>query len=99
MVTGSRTIFGWQWSAGCGCDAQPYFRVFNPILQGKKFDPQGTYVRRWVPELEGVPKVDPHTPWLAERSLFAADYPAPIVDHATARKRFLEHAKAYLATV
>lgn len=91
--------FGWQWSAGCGCDAQPYFRVFNPILQGKKFDPQGTYVRRWGPELEGVPKKWIHTPWLAERSLFAADYPAPIVDHATARKRFLEHAKAYLATV
>ena len=89
--------FGWQWSAGCGCDAQPYFRVFNPILQGKKFDPTGAYVRQWVPEIRNLPKRFVHTPWLAEKSLFDDDYPDPIVDHAPARKRFLAHAKSYLA--
>ena len=89
--------FGWQWSAGCGCDAQPYFRVFNPILQGKKFDPTGAYVRQWVPEIRDLPKRFVHTPWLAEKSLFDDDYPDPIVDHASARKRFLAHAKSYLA--
>ena len=91
--------FGWQWSAGCGCDAQPYFRVFNPVLQGQRFDPTGAYVRQWVPELRDLPKKFIHTPWKAEKSLFQSRYPEPIVDHATARKRFLDHAKGYLASV
>ena len=91
--------FGWQWSAGCGCDAQPYFRVFNPILQGQRFDPTGAYVRQWVPEIRDLPKKFIHTPWKAGKSLFQNQYPEPIVDHATARKRFLEHAKSYLASV
>ena len=91
--------FGWQWSAGCGCDAQPYFRVFNPILQGKKFDPKGAYVRRWVPELSALPNRIIHTPWLAKEPLSSAIYPRPVVDHATARKTFLETAKTFLATV
>jgi deoxyribodipyrimidine photo-lyase len=88
--------FGWQWSAGCGCDAQPYFRVFNPILQGKKFDPKGLYVRRWVPEIRELPNSLVHTPWLAPQPLANSLYPAPIVDHPTARKRFLATAKEFM---
>jgi deoxyribodipyrimidine photo-lyase len=94
---------GWQWSAGCGCDAQPYFRVFNPVTQGEKFDPNGDYVRRYVPELRKLDSKSIHAPWDAEPlSLRAAgvtldkDYPAPIVDHAHARERFLTTAKAFL---
>ena len=79
---------GWQWVAGCGADAAPYFRVFNPILQGARFDPNGDYVRRWVPELAGVPRAFIHAPW--EYGLFrSVAYPDPIVDHATARARAL----------
>ncbi|MBS0475300.1 MAG: deoxyribodipyrimidine photo-lyase [Proteobacteria bacterium] len=84
---------GWQWSAGCGCDAQPWFRVFNPILQGQKFDPDGAYVKRFVPELASLDARWIHEPWKAGRRL---DYPAPIVDHAAARARFLQLAKAHL---
>jgi len=92
----ANNTFGWQWVAGCGADAAPYFRIFNPILQGKKFDPQGDYVRRWVPELSKVPEGFIHTPWQAPREVLAKagirlgkDYPAPIVDHGAARKRAL----------
>jgi deoxyribodipyrimidine photo-lyase len=94
---------GWQWSAGCGCDAQPYFRVFNPVTQGKKFDPEGAYVRRWVPELAELPTRYVHAPWTAPAAVLekaglrlGADYPEPIVDHAEARARFLQVAKAHL---
>jgi deoxyribodipyrimidine photo-lyase len=87
---------GWQWTAGTGTDAAPYFRVFNPILQGQKFDPEGKYVRRWVPELARVPVKYIHTPWEmpdSEQRAFGArigrDYPAPIVEHAAARERVL----------
>ena len=87
---------GWQWVAGSGADAAPYFRIFNPILQGLKFDPNGDYVRRWVPELAGLPGAAIHTPWQAdtrerESAGIAPDrtYPMPIVDHAAARKRAL----------
>ncbi|WP_432941858.1 cryptochrome/photolyase family protein [Kribbella sp. CA-253562] len=73
----------WQWVAGCGADPSPYFRIFNPTTQGKKFDPDGAYVRRWIPELAAVPGKAVHEPWaLAEPP---AGYPAPIVDHAEAR--------------
>jgi deoxyribodipyrimidine photo-lyase len=96
--------FGWQWSAGCGCDAQAYFRVFNPMLQGAKFDPDGTYVKRWVPELAHVPTRWIHSPWEAPESALreagvtlGQDYPRPIVDHATARAHFLETAKQHMA--
>jgi deoxyribodipyrimidine photo-lyase len=94
---------GWQWSAGCGCDAQPYFRVFNPVTQGQKFDPDGAYVRRYVPELERLPAEHVHQPWLAPAGVLAQagvalgkTYPAPIVDHAEARKRFLDVAREHL---
>jgi deoxyribodipyrimidine photo-lyase len=93
---------GWQWCAGCGSDAQPYFRVFNPTLQAQKFDPEGSYVRRWVPELARLPAAHLHTPWLAPSSALQAagvrlgrDYPAPIVEHTAARQRFLELAKKH----
>jgi deoxyribodipyrimidine photo-lyase len=94
---------GWQWSAGCGCDAQPWFRIFNPVTQGEKFDPEGNYVRRWVPELAGLPAKYIHSPWKAPDSVLAAanvrlgdNYPRPIVDHDFARQRFLETARKHL---
>jgi deoxyribodipyrimidine photo-lyase len=74
---------GWQWVAGSGTDASPYFRVFNPMTQGKKFDPDGRYVKRWVPELADVPARHVHTPW--EMAEPPAGYPAPLVDHAEER--------------
>ena len=86
----------WQWIAGCGADAAPYFRIFNPIKQGQTFDPEGDYVRRWVPELAALATDVIHAPWAApERVLHTAgvvlgkSYPAPIVDHAMARERAL----------
>ncbi|MEM7170166.1 MAG: deoxyribodipyrimidine photo-lyase [Pseudomonadota bacterium] len=79
---------GWQWVAGCGCDAAPYFRVFNPILQSRKFDPEGFYIRRWVPELAPLSNRQVHAPW--EDGVLPPDYPAPIVDHAAARARALD---------
>lgn len=88
--------FGWQWVAGCGADAAPYFRIFNPVLQGEKFDPAGDYVRRWVPELSKVPARYIHAPWQAPSEILAKagvrlgkDYPEPVVDHDAARKRAL----------
>jgi len=83
---------GWQWSAGCGADAAPYFRIFNPVLQGEKFDPDGAYIRQWLPELARLPSRFIHQPWKApagERPN-PSEYPSPIVDHATARNRALE---------
>jgi deoxyribodipyrimidine photo-lyase len=86
----------WQWVAGSGADASPFFRIFNPVLQGEKFDPQGAYVRRWLPELAQVPIEFLHKPWTAPPTLLAAagvvlgrDYPEPVVDHALARERAL----------
>lgn len=87
---------GWQWTAGCGADAAPYFRVFNPVLQGEKFDPEGDYVKRYVPELAKLPARWIHRPHEAPGDVLAAagvslgqTYPRPIVDHATARARAL----------
>ena len=84
---------GWQWSGGCGADAAPYFRVFNPILQGQKFDPEGKYVKHFVPELRNLPVKYIHEPWEASKSLResagATDYPEPIIDHKKGRERAL----------
>jgi deoxyribodipyrimidine photo-lyase len=87
---------GWQWAASTGTDPQPWFRIFNPILQGRRFDPDGAYVRRWVPELARVPGPAIHAPWElsdAEQDALGVrigrDYPAPIVGHAEARERAL----------
>lgn len=88
---------GWQWTAGCGADAAPYFRIFNPVLQGEKFDADGAFVRRFVPELARLPDSFVHRPWEATPSMLSAagvalgvNYPHPIVDHATARQRALD---------
>jgi deoxyribodipyrimidine photo-lyase len=87
----------WQWVAGSGADASPFFRVFNPMTQGEKFDPDGVYVRRWVPELSDMPDKFLHRPWEAPDEVLAGagiklgeTYPAPLVNHAGARERALE---------
>jgi deoxyribodipyrimidine photo-lyase len=97
---------GWQWVAGCGADAAPYFRVFNPVLQGQNFDPDGDYVRRWVPELAGCPNRWIHQPWEAPPlELEAAGirlgstYPLPMVDHRFARNRALAAFEAVKHTI
>lgn len=79
---------GWQWTAGCGTDASPYYRIFNPVGQGEKFDPNGNYVRNYVPELRGIEGVAVHQPWLLLSGL-SEGYPAPIVDHAVERAESL----------
>ena len=83
----ANNVFGWQWAGGCGADAQPFFRIFNPITQGQKFDPQGTYVKRWVPELRDVPVDVLFEPWKSDA--VPASYPKPIVEHKSARERAL----------
>ena len=87
---------GWQWAASTGCDAQPWFRIFNPVTQSEKFDPGGRFIRRYLPELARVPDKFIHAPWTMESDQQAAvgvrigiDYPAPVVDHALARQRTL----------
>jgi deoxyribodipyrimidine photo-lyase len=88
---------GWQWAASMGSDAQPYVRVFNPVTQARRFDADGAYVRRWLPELAAVPSARVHEPWTlspaeqrAARCRIGVDYPAPIIDHAEARRRALD---------
>jgi deoxyribodipyrimidine photo-lyase len=92
---------GWQWTAGTGTDAAPYFRIFNPVTQSLKFDPDGAFIRRFVPELVNVPTEFIHTPWKMPSDLqtqigcqIGEDYPAPIVDHKLARERVLSVYKA-----
>ncbi|WP_334156989.1 cryptochrome/photolyase family protein [Oryzomicrobium sp.] len=87
---------GWQWAASTGCDAQPYFRIFNPVTQSEKFDPEGHFIRRYVPELAAVPIKHLHAPWtmgpLVQEACgvkIGRDYPAPVVDHASAREATL----------
>ena len=88
---------GWQWAASTGCDAQPYFRIFNPVTQSERFDADGKFIKLYLPELAAVPTRYIHAPWLmraAEQSecrvAIGRDYPAPVVDHAQARKVALE---------
>ena len=88
----ANNISGWQWVAGCGADAAPYFRIFNPILQGEKFDKEGEYVKKWVEELKKVPKKYIHKPWeIKDKNILnlGEDYPFPIVVHETARSKAL----------
>jgi deoxyribodipyrimidine photo-lyase len=86
---------GWQWVAGTGTDAAPYFRVFNPVAQGKRFDPDGDYVRRFVPELAAIAGAAVHEPWTldGQGGLFG-DYPPPIVDHTEERAEALARYEA-----
>ena len=90
-------ISGWQWVAGCGADAAPYLRIFNPILQGEKFDKEGSYVKKWVPELSKVSPKFVHKPWEMEEkyqkaidTIIGKDYPKPIVIHEHARAEALK---------
>jgi deoxyribodipyrimidine photo-lyase len=92
----ANNVAGWQWVAGCGADAAPYFRVFNPVRQGEKFDPEGAYVKHWVPELAALPPKYVHQPWALPPQLAAAsgfqpgrDYPTPLVDLGESRRRAL----------
>jgi deoxyribodipyrimidine photo-lyase len=93
----ANNTLGWQWTTGCGADASPYFRIFNPMTQGEKFDPHGCYVRQWVPELSGLPDNYLNRPWEASPKILSqanvrlgVDYPNPVVDHSVARQLALE---------
>ncbi len=100
----AQNSLGWQWTSGCGADAAPYFRVFNPTTQGEKFDPKGDYIRRWCPELAKLPTQWIHQPEHAPAGVLQAagvelgrDYPAPLLSHAAARLIALD-AYAHLKT-
>ncbi len=91
----------WQWVAGCGADAAPYFRIFNPVTQGQKFDPNGDYVRKYVPEISELPDKYLHSPWEAPANVLnmagirlGDTYPQPIVDLKASRERALDAFKA-----
>lgn len=94
----ANNTLGWQWVAGSGADAAPYFRIFNPITQSEKFDSNGTYIKKWLPELKNVPTKYIHEPWKTPESVLqeinlklGEDYPLPIIDHKFARERALHH--------
>jgi deoxyribodipyrimidine photo-lyase len=98
----ANNTLGWQWVAGCGADAAPYFRIFNPVTQSQRFDPSGEYIRRWVPELGKLSDTQIHAPWHAAPDelqaagvMLGKTYPRPMVEHAAARDRAL----AALATM
>jgi len=102
----ANNTLGWQWTAGCGADAAPYFRVFNPVLQAEKFDPQGAYVRHWVPELAQLPDKWLNEPWHAPAAVLdeagvelGRTYPRPIVDLKSSRENALEGYKSLQSTV
>jgi deoxyribodipyrimidine photo-lyase len=93
----AQNTLGWQWTAGCGADAAPYFRIFNPVSQGEKFDPNGDYVRQWVPELAKLPAPWIHQPWAAPAAeltrasvMLGKTYPDPIVSLSISREVALE---------
>ncbi|MBP9776703.1 MAG: deoxyribodipyrimidine photo-lyase [Alphaproteobacteria bacterium] len=96
----ANNAISWQWVAGCGADAAPYFRIFNPTLQSQKFDPEGTYIKQWIPELQALDSVYIHSPWQASPEVLeragiqlGTTYPFTIIDHSFARKRALEALK------
>lgn len=96
----ANNTFGWQWVAGCGADASPFFRIFNPVSQGQRFDPDGDYVKHWVPELAALPASWIHKPWLAPTSVLeragvrlGEHYPRPIVDHNDDETGHLRHTR------
>ena len=102
----ANNTLGWQWTAGCGADAAPYFRVFNPVLQAEKFDPQGAYVRHWVPELAQLPDQWLNEPWHAPAAVLdeagvelGRTYPRPIVDLKSSRENALDGYKSLQSTV
>jgi deoxyribodipyrimidine photo-lyase len=87
---------GWQWTAGCGADAAPFYRIFNPLRQGERFDPKGDYIRRWIPELARLPNPRLHAPWKSDQATLAdagvtlgKSYPLPIVDLHRSREEAL----------
>ncbi len=93
----ANNTMGWQWVSGCGVDAAPYFRIFNPVLQGEKFDRDGSYVRKWIPELSDIPNKYIHQPWKTPKEILhnygivlGLTYPYPVIDHSYARQRALE---------
>lgn len=93
----ANNVLGWQWVAGCGADAAPYFRIFNPVTQAEKFDPEGIYIRQWVPEIRNLPLPWLYKPWEATKNILekagitlGETYPNPIVDHSFARERALK---------
>ena len=97
----ANNTLGWQWIAGCGADASPYFRIFSPERQSRKFDPAGEFIRRWVPELRGLNANDIHAPGAVSAEVLRAagvrlgdNYPRPIVDHAEAQVEALAAFKA-----
>jgi deoxyribodipyrimidine photo-lyase len=96
----ANNTMGWQWVAGCGVDAAPYFRIFNPVTQSEKFDPEGKYIRQYVPELKNLSSEYIHAPWMAPAEVLkkagitlGQNYPAPLVDHASARQKALAWSK------
>lgn len=93
----ANNVLGWQWTAGCGADAAPYFRIFNPTIQAEKFDPEGNYIRQWVPELKNLPLPWLYKPWETPKNILektgielGKTYPNPVVDHSFARERALK---------
>jgi len=93
----ANNTLGWQWAGGCGADAAPYFRIFNPITQGERFDKTGAFVRQWIPELASLPDRYIHQPWTAPATILkqaaielGKDYPHPIVEHTVGRERALQ---------
>ena len=101
----ANNVQGWQWTAGCGADAAPYFRIFNPVLQGERFDPLGDYIRRWVPELASLPSKWIHQPWAAPTEVCAkagvtlgVNYPWPVIDLAQTRMKALSLYEAIKGT-
>ena len=101
----ANNTMGWQWSAGCGADAAPYFRVFNPVTQGEKFDPSGDYVRSWIPELKLLPMIYLHRPWEASHTILAdagiklgRHYPNPVMGLQAGRIRALDAYRRWKST-